>query len=238
VSTSSLHERQHYATFLGATVRLTAGSASTGTDGASGRPSPLSLGGRYAVVCPSTGIYIRQGSAGVEATTADRFLAAGQVRYFNVDTVEDARLAVLRAQGVDGFVYITRVDSLDGTRLGSADAQKLLHFTGKSGSTTKIAVGAASVRVGPLVHGARYEVVCPEIDPAGVLGQRGDAVWLKQGGSSVVVDPAPGATLGMPLAKGAILDVNAESGADYIAVLSQAGGNGSYLFLTRIDSVS
>lgn len=231
-STSTLHERQRYAAFVGPTVRLTVDGTSRATDGAGSNPSPLSVGGRFAIVCPETGIYLRQGSAGVAATSADRFLAAGQIRYLNVDSVEDARIAVLDALALGGFLYITRVDSLDGTRLGSADAQKTAYFTEKSGATTKLVAGAASARMGPLVHGARYMVTCPAI--SGV--QAGDNVWLKQGGSTVVVDPAPGATLGMPLKRDVAMVLNAEAGADYLAVLSRTGGNGSSVFLTRIDA--
>ena len=234
-SLAALHERLAYAQRIGPTVRLTVGASSLATDGAGSNPVPLVAEARYAILCPETGIYWRQGGAGVSASSADRFLAAGRFAIVTTDSVDDNRIAVIDAEGLGGYAYITRLDSLDGAERGDAAALKAAFFAPKCGSTTALEAGASSARTSALVHGASYFIECPQID--GV--QTGDDVWVKQGGASVAVSDSPGSNLGMYLPRGTGFTLVVDDSTNaYLAVLSATGGNGSELRITRIDSVA
>lgn len=238
-SLAALHQRQAYAQRIGPTVRLTVDGAVHATDGAGGNPSPLTIGGRYALICMEGGVYIRQGGPGVTAGATDRFLEAQRFLIVNCDDVIDNRIAVTAAQGLGGYLHITRVDSLDGVARGSAQTQLAQFFNEKSGSTTQVTADVTSASSVALVHGGRYLVVCPQIDPLGLSGQLGDDVWIRQGPSGLTVSASPGADLGMPLPRGTAWTFNVDDATnDRLAVLSATGGNGSSVWITRIDSVA
>jgi hypothetical protein len=240
MSTAAIHERQFYAQYIGTTVRLPVDGGVHSTNGLAGDPAPLAAGGRYAILCPDTAVYIRQGGAGVSASAADRLLPRGTFAIINTDDVTNNRVAVTAAAGLGGFLYITRIDSLTGNTTGAAATHKEIFFASFIGPTAKIAAGAASAMSAQFVHGARYLVYCPEIDPAGVDGQIGDDVWIRQGSwaSGITVSDTPGATLGMPLPRGMAFFVNVDDGTtDALAVLSATGGNGSSVFVVRVDSI-
>ncbi len=240
-SLAALHQRQAYAQRIGPTVRLTVDGAVHATDGAGGNPSPLTIGGRYALICMEGGVYIRQGGPGVTAGATDRFLEAGRFLIVTCDDVIDNRIAVTAAQGLGGYLHITRVDSLDGVARGSAQTQLAQFFSEKSGSTLQVLADAASTSTGAgqLVHGARYLVVCPQLDPLGLSGQLGDDVWIRQGPAGLTVSASPGPNLGMPLPRGTAWTFNVDDATnDRLAVLSATGGNGSSVWITRIDSVA
>jgi hypothetical protein len=222
MSFAAVHARQKLAQYIGPTVALTVDGTSHATDGAGGNPSPLAAGGRYVALCPEADVCIRQGGAGLAAVTSDSWLPQGVFSEpFNTDDLSNNRIAVTAAAGVGGVLYLTRIDSLNGTTTGTPAAHQELLDKRFWGPNLVATVGVVAVTLA-LAQFARYELLCPD-----------DDCWVVQGGVGLVV-PSP--TLYLP--RGTLFPINSDDATtDHIALKSATGNTGARFQATRIDTV-
>jgi hypothetical protein len=208
----SVHERQYYASYLaGPTTLVTVG-------GAPAISAPLVFGGRYLLCCADTDIYLRQGGAGLQATTGDLLLAQGDMMIVNVDDATNNRISTMTATGVGGTLRVTRIDGAT----GSAAVHKAQFFAVYLGSCVSVAVDGGVHASTALVHGARYGVVCYDAD-----------VYIRQGAPAVTVDANQ-----CLLPAGELVYINVDDATnDTVAVMSASGNSGT-LRIVRIDDVA
>lgn len=207
------HETQFYGRYIGATILVL-------VDGTSRVSSALVQGARYALLCPESAVYVRQGGAGLLVTAGDFMLPQGQILELNSDDVGSNRFAVTTASGTGGNLRITRIDS----PLGITGSHESQFFTRFLGPTIHLAINSgAAVLSAALVHGARYGLLCVD-----------DDVWLRQGGTGLAAPVASDTEFMLP--RGELFEINVDDANTDLLSARCVNNDDGDLQILRMDS--